>query len=138
MQRHVRGLLAANVTVVLLTAYGLLLPISVAYGGFLSIFTIMPDVLTYGFAALVYPGIPAVTVSGICAAVLNALGCRSKWQSIVAGALLGYLYVVFLLSSPFWPNGFLLLSLMGVLPGALGGWIYWRIAIHGSARGPVT
>ena len=139
MLRHILGVVAATVAapylIVIFAEFpfdktdssGLLFGINVATG------------------ALMFFGIPTLILAGICAAILHRLKLQTRGWCMLGGAGvgLGFLGLIQLLPGTtmnigFWP--LVLVVLETLLPGALCGWIYWRIALgpraHETARAP--
>jgi hypothetical protein len=91
--------------------------------------------------ALMFFGIPVLILAGICAAILHRLKLQTRGWCMLGGAGvgLGFLGLIQLLPGTtmnigFWP--LVLVVLETLLPGALCGWIYWRIAIGRTPEGP--
>jgi len=80
---------------------------------------------------LIVAGIPILILSALCAALLNAAEWQTRRASIMAGSLTGFCFIALLTSSPAsFGKEWLYALALGTLPGAVCGWIYWRIAIR--------
>ncbi len=131
MRRHVLGLVAATVA----APYLVLLPSALllefndvaSYGESFDVLDVL-KFLPLGTMTLAFCGIPLLIVAAICAALFNFFQCRTKWTPMLAGALLGFCFVTILTSPPSSEDWLTILAI-STLPGAICGWIYWRIAI---------
>ena len=98
-------------------------------------------IVMFGSIGLITYGPPILFVSSICAALMGYFELKSRKASAICGALIGFLFVCFLLTRAlkYFPDLSLLQFgtlavygapdlLAGALTGIICGWIYWRIA----------
>jgi Na+-translocating ferredoxin:NAD+ oxidoreductase RnfD subunit len=80
--------------------------------------------------ALLFFGLPLICAATVLAIALHLCGREARWHIMLAAGLLGSFFIV-LIPGVTVENIPLLLG--GSISGAICGWIYWRIAIHGES-----
>jgi hypothetical protein len=134
MKRHIWGIIAATAAAPyiagLLIGFYVELVDVVRHGEPLELPSLL-KFLPISTVVLTVAGIPILILSALCAALLNAAEWRTRRASIVAGSLTGFCFIALLTSSPANLGDEWLYALaIGAPPGAICGWIYWRIAIR--------
>ena len=128
MRRHIFGVAAATVAAPYLVVFTIY-PLGIMLANAADSLTLF-ELLKYGTLALSGAALPVLVLSGICAAILNRLGVRSKWWMMASGAGLGLASFALVLSQPTLSSSDHRPAALSLsLSGALCGWIYWRIAI---------
>jgi hypothetical protein len=134
MKRHIWGIIAATAAApyiagLLIGFYAEVVDV-VRHGEPLDLPALL-KFLPISTVALVVLGVPILIVSALCAALLNAAEWHTRWTSITAGSLAGFCFIALLASSPAnFGDEWLYALAIGAPPGAICGWIYWRIAIR--------
>lgn len=136
VHRHILGVVAATVAapyVALLP--GIMLSTINGSGGFAGF---LPGNQMEA-AALIFFGTLALILAGIGAAILHRLKLQTRGWCMLGGAGVGLVFIGIIKSLPGILINTSLWSLLGLslhflLPGAICGWIYWRIALGPRAR----
>lgn len=132
MIRQIAALFTAALAAPYLITTGLVLEALLEHGRFGAAISPANYILLVGTAGALAFCVPLVLVSGTIALCLRISGLYSRANVLWCAAILGSTCSGWVFRS----TGTALLA--GTLAGAICGWIYWRIAIRGSARAPVT
>ncbi len=136
MLRHVLGVLAATIAAPYVASLALVLselpskgiPDPQDLGGLIFI------LLFFGTYDVIVFGVPTLLIGSLLGAVLAKFKLQAPWHVALASSIVGLTFLGFLFGVGESSGARFLL---GAPTGAICGWIYWRIAIRGSARAPV-
>ncbi|MCG7394643.1 hypothetical protein MHY87_17195 [Microvirga sp. ACRRW] len=131
MERIVAGVITASLLAPFVFALFILLLVVTFVHDFPFELELLYGVLFVSLGALIEYGFVLFPASAVIAYGLYRFGIRSPWPPIFCGAALGP--TLTLLMSPH-ILGIEWISLLAILPGAICGWIYWRIALYRTAR----
>jgi hypothetical protein len=132
MKRHVLGVLAATIAAPYLAA----LFVTVATVTLVAVKSPnrfdpldLFQFVFHGTEAFLFLGAPVLLLSSFYAFLLHAFECRSRRGPIIGGAVLGLSFALVFAPARLTVESVFLLC-TGLFPGAICGWIYWRIAIR--------